>query len=180
MDVVDIDIPPKEAEVYSRGTQTSTDDEVGGIATGTDASSQEYVHAETSLRKREDEIHLQNEDNGADAAGNRNDSGTQMEPIATAEELAGTAPALQDFLHHTSRIVERALAASTRYDIMKDYALDEDSTTSSSGNKNEIHLQLKLSDERWTKHRSVTHVSWSPKVQSSLHVRLMRLSILNC
>jgi len=62
-------------------------------------------------------------------------------------------------MDRSSRLIERALYVSKTYDITIDYAKrsDEDKLEK----QREVSLQIKLFDERWSKHRSVTDVGWS-------------------
>jgi len=63
-------------------------------------------------------------------------------------------------LEHSSKIIERALFVDSKFDILIDYGQSESEERSTAKS---VSLKVKLFDERWSKHRSVTDICWSPK-----------------
>ncbi|KNC95960.1 uncharacterized protein SPPG_08565 [Spizellomyces punctatus DAOM BR117] len=66
-----------------------------------------------------------------------------------------------DFFEYTTKLVERALS-DTAYDFMTDYTTGDSGVIDRAEGKT-VKLFCSFSDERWTRNRSVTDVSWSQK-----------------
>ncbi|KAJ3196244.1 hypothetical protein HK101_009615 [Irineochytrium annulatum] len=64
------------------------------------------------------------------------------------------------FFDHSSKLIERAL--NEKYDILRDYTISDDAPIDADAGKG-VKLYCSFFDERWSKNRSVTDVSWSPK-----------------
>ena len=70
---------------------------------------------------------------------------------------------LAEFLDDATRVTERALLINNKFDILANYKGEEGDDQKAS--KTNILLQNTLKDDRWTRNRAVTSVSWSPKVR---------------
>lgn len=152
--VVDIDIPPKTVETYSKATQTtetSFDDHSVGVGTGIDS-----IHAESSLVQSVSQEPQQREITATPQDEQPKElSAAEKEKIVQSQDFAA-------FITSSSRVIERALYSQTKYNIFVDYA-GVDAADASKGRGRDVTLDLKLFDERWSKHRSVTDIAWSPK-----------------
>jgi len=70
---------------------------------------------------------------------------------------------LENFLCKSSRVIERALEQSEKYDIMVDYGADENDMDTFGDDTTQILKQLHIfSDKKWTKYRAVTDIDLSP------------------
>jgi len=156
--LVEIDIPPKEVEVYNKSTQTT--------ATSTDfpqetqnSSPREIIHSESSLQKKIEEKTSPPQTSVKE---------DQIQSVSTELSQVEKDKILQssdflDFITRSSKIVERALYSTSKFDIAINYSEAEENLNTTSESLKEVSLQIKLFDERWSKHRSVTDVGWSPK-----------------
>eukprot|EP01102_Stenamoeba_stenopodia_P010439 TRINITY_DN3146_c0_g4_i1.p1 TRINITY_DN3146_c0_g4~~TRINITY_DN3146_c0_g4_i1.p1 ORF type:complete len:635 (+),score=167.28 TRINITY_DN3146_c0_g4_i1:188-2092(+) len=154
----EIDVPPKETIVYSKGTQTAPT----------------AVHQDDRKENRET----------SDAANNATPSDTNKQSAQSAEEAAAAAAAaatvlveisqnekqailesdqFKGFLTKASRVVERALSLSESFDIFVDYSKEDGAGETGQDRSSEVLLGQTLFDERWSKHRVVSSLSWSPK-----------------
>lgn len=84
-------------------------------------------------------------------------------PETALQDVLGSSPFL-DFLDHSSKIVQRALADS--YDYLKDYTISADDV-SEGQDSSRVRLLGNWWDEKWARGRSVTAVDWSPKVSEA-------------
>ncbi|KAJ3233147.1 hypothetical protein HDU78_006651 [Chytriomyces hyalinus] len=66
----------------------------------------------------------------------------------------------QDFFDRSAKLIERAL--NSKYDVLTDYTLTDDFQGDIDTGKGVKHT-ITFSDDRWTKNRSVTDISWSPR-----------------
>jgi dynein intermediate chain len=66
------------------------------------------------------------------------------------------------FLSKASRVIERALNTSSKYDIMVDYGADVEHDSNVEEATESLKHQLVLVDDKWSKHRAVTDVDVSP------------------
>jgi dynein intermediate chain len=90
------------------------------------------------------------------------------------------------FVERSTKVLERALDQQLDYDILADYALgglhvdDEDEGYGSSGGKKGRRIKeiAQFWDERWSKKRMVSDISFSPKVVDSMPLtRRVRLTV---
>lgn len=88
------------------------------------------------------------------------DSATEM----TAEEKTALlqSDAMEAFLNKASRVIERALTTSSKYDIMIDYGADVEQDSAVEEATESLKQQFVFADEKWCKHRAVTDVDVSP------------------
>jgi len=154
--VATFEVLPREIQTYSKGTQTAFD-EGEYVQQSREEKVKEVVHAETSSQKP------QSDEKEADS---KSDAQSQVagEAAFIDKEAVASSQDFLSFLDRSSRIVERALYISSEYDIDRDYGFS-DAAADKSSSKREVTQQIKLFDERWSKHRSVTDVSWSPQFQ---------------
>uniref|UniRef100_A0A8B9LE79 Dynein, cytoplasmic 1, intermediate chain 2b n=1 Tax=Astyanax mexicanus TaxID=7994 RepID=A0A8B9LE79_ASTMX len=148
--VTQVDFPPKEMVSYSKETQTPTQTQI--------------KHAVEDENEEEDLAVVQS----ALEAPQENES-QETEEEAPPHEL--TEEEKQQILHseefltffdHSSRIVERAL--SEHVDVCFDYSgrdLQDKEGDTQGGTK--LSLNRQFMDERWSKHRVVTCLDWSPQ-----------------
>ncbi|XP_016123597.1 cytoplasmic dynein 1 intermediate chain 2 isoform X2 [Sinocyclocheilus grahami] len=145
--VTQVDFPPRELVSYTKETQTPT-----------------QTHHKDDEEEEEDLAVTQ------PALENQNEKDSQKEEEeAPPHEL--TEEEKQQILHseefvtffdHSSRIVERAL--SEQVDVFFDYSgrdLQDKEGESQAGAK--LSLNRQFADERWSKHRVVTCLDWSPQ-----------------
>ncbi|KAJ8523668.1 hypothetical protein ON010_g17450 [Phytophthora cinnamomi] len=70
--------------------------------------------------------------------------------------------AMEAFLSKASRVIERALNTSSKYDIMIDYGADVEQDSVVEDATESLKQQFIFADEKWSKHRAVTDVDVSP------------------
>uniref|UniRef100_A0A8B9LWH1 Dynein, cytoplasmic 1, intermediate chain 2a n=1 Tax=Astyanax mexicanus TaxID=7994 RepID=A0A8B9LWH1_ASTMX len=145
--VTHVDFPPKEVVSYTKETQTPTmneqkedEEEEEELAPAEPVSE---VEKETPVQKQEEEAppHELTEE--------------EKLQILHSEEF-------MDFFDHSTRIIERAL--SEHVDVFFDYSgrdLEEKEGEMQAGAK--LSLNRQFMDERWSKHRVVTCLDWSPQ-----------------
>ncbi|KAG0306606.1 hypothetical protein BGZ98_002077 [Dissophora globulifera] len=154
VEAVIFDIPPKERVVYNKEVQT-----VEGSFEPQGPSEEELREQIKEELAREEQLRLEileAERLEAEAAV------PQEIPELTDEERKAIvqSPEFQEFVDHSSKILERAM--SERYDFMKDYTLGLDNQAEDlKGNR--MRLVCSFHDDRWSKNRSVTDVGWSTK-----------------
>eukprot|EP01133_Synstelium_polycarpum_P013688 gene13688-16125_t len=172
--LIDIDIPPKEIPMYSKGTQTVEPEPLTEEELALRMSSQTPVKGKfkypqiqtTSTTNLQSSTSSQPQHNqGTDAQEVVEESGASDEPeIIELNEQDKVkileSDSFKSFFSRSSKVIERALFLDDSVDILVDYTkLDEEDKSSSK----ELRLMGTLNDERWSKHRSVTDINWSPK-----------------
>ncbi|KAF1794897.1 WD40 repeat, conserved site [Phytophthora cactorum] len=70
--------------------------------------------------------------------------------------------AMEAFLTKASRVIERALNTSSKYDIMIDYGADVEQDSAVEEATESLKQQNVFADNQWSKHRAVTDVDVSP------------------
>eukprot|EP00644_Phytophthora_capsici_P007113 jgi/Phyca11/112429/e_gw1.22.670.1 len=70
--------------------------------------------------------------------------------------------AMETFLTKASRVIERALNTSSKYDIMIDYGADVEQDSTVEEATETLKQQYVFADDKWSKHRAVTDVDVSP------------------
>ncbi|XP_053483004.1 dynein, cytoplasmic 1, intermediate chain 2a isoform X6 [Ictalurus furcatus] len=145
--VTQVDFPPKEVVSYTKETQTPTMSEQKEEEEEEEelppAEAVTEVKKETSVQEQEEEVppHELTEE--------------EKLQILHSEEF-------MDFFDHSTRIIERAL--SERVDVFFDYSgrdLEDKEGEMQAGAK--LSLTRQFTDERWSKHRVVTCLDWSPQ-----------------
>ncbi|XP_067230881.1 dynein, cytoplasmic 1, intermediate chain 2a isoform X6 [Chanodichthys erythropterus] len=144
--VTQVDFPPKELVSYSKETQTPTQTHHKNDEEEEDdlAVTQPVLEPqeEKDSQKEEEEVpHELTEE--------------EKQQILHSEEFV-------TFFDHSSRIMERAL--SEQVDVFFDYSgrdLQDKEGESQAGAK--LSLNRQFADERWSKHRVVTCLDWSPQ-----------------
>ncbi|KAG7382903.1 Cytoplasmic dynein 1 intermediate chain 2 [Phytophthora pseudosyringae] len=69
---------------------------------------------------------------------------------------------MEAFLNKASRVIERALNTSSKYDIMIDYGADVEQDSAVEDATESLKQQYVFVDDKWSKHRAVTDVDVSP------------------
>ncbi|XP_017324943.1 dynein, cytoplasmic 1, intermediate chain 2a isoform X4 [Ictalurus punctatus] len=145
--VTQVDFPPKEVVSYTKETQTPTMSEQKEEEEEEEelppAEAVTEVKKETSVQEQEEEVppHELTEE--------------EKLQILHSEEF-------MDFFDHSTRIIERAL--SEHVDVFFDYSgrdLEDKEGEMQAGAK--LSLTRQFTDERWSKHRVVTCLDWSPQ-----------------
>jgi dynein intermediate chain len=155
------DFAPREVAVYTKATQTVET----AIQTEPTANEQTVTHSESSMLKKK-------LDGTQEQATEKQPEEVKKEPVelsSAEKQKVIESPPFLEFLEKTSKVVERALFVSSKYDILKDYSKSED--VQEKANTTEVRLQIKLFDERWSKHRAVMDLGWS-----SMHNELVLAS----
>jgi len=165
--VADFSVPPKTIPTYNKGIDTGSslpdihDEEEqshGGSSSRQTADFEASLLAENREKEQENSsIPDQQKDEDKKIPMLSED---EKQRILQSKELV-------EFLESTARVVERASYVSKTYDILVDYA-QRDFKENDIVGEGEISLQCKLVDERWSKNRSVTSISWSPKFENLL------------
>ncbi|XP_062853349.1 cytoplasmic dynein 1 intermediate chain 2 isoform X2 [Trichomycterus rosablanca] len=146
--VTQVDFPPRELVSYSRETQTPTttqpkdaeDDNEDDDSAVTQAALEPSQENEPQKEEEEAPPHELTEE--------------EKQQILHSEDF-------QTFFDHSSRIVERALSEQ---DVCFDYSgrdLQDKEGETQAGTK--LSLNRQFTDERWSKHRVVTCLDWSPQ-----------------
>ncbi|KAI5621125.1 cytoplasmic dynein 1 intermediate chain 2 isoform X1, partial [Silurus asotus] len=145
--VTQVDFPPKEVVSYCKETQTPTTNEQKEVEEEEEelapVEAVPEVEKDTSVEEQELEVppHELTEE--------------EKLQILHSEDF-------MDFFDHSTRIVERAL--SEHVDVFFDYSgrdLEDKEGEMQAGAK--LSLTRQFTDERWSKHRVVTCLDWSPQ-----------------
>uniref|UniRef100_A0A4W4GXI3 Dynein, cytoplasmic 1, intermediate chain 2a n=1 Tax=Electrophorus electricus TaxID=8005 RepID=A0A4W4GXI3_ELEEL len=147
--VTHVDFPPKEVVSYTKETQTPTQSDVSSFAE--EEEEEELAPAEPAL-ELEIEAPVQKQEEEAPP---HELTEEEKQQILHSEEF-------MDFFDHSTRIIERAL--SEHVDVFFDYSgrdLEEKEGEMQAGAK--LSLNRHFMDERWSKHRVVTCLDWSPQ-----------------
>eukprot|EP01117_Protostelium_nocturnum_P007231 TRINITY_DN2586_c0_g1_i1.p1 TRINITY_DN2586_c0_g1~~TRINITY_DN2586_c0_g1_i1.p1 ORF type:complete len:506 (+),score=173.11 TRINITY_DN2586_c0_g1_i1:525-2042(+) len=158
MNVSVVDIPPKVTEVYSKNTQTSETSFSDEPAPNAGVTTIKHAESSQQSSNQEDDEQNQKEEE---------DQQVEVVPEVKALSLAEKERILSSkdfssFLDHSSRLIERAIYVDTKYDITVDYARSEVGDNKDQSAK-EVRLVTKYFDDRWSKHRAITDIAWSPK-----------------
>lgn len=184
--------PKPEVVTYSKGVQTdglkqrsdspdgsveSDSEDVGGTRSGKRLSRTERERDEEirkKLRKEiEDEIHTTNKI----AEENLEESAAQLRyPLRTLNEdelqAVTSSGDFLDFVDRSAKVIERAL--DEEYDVLADYELggvdgDLEEDDEHGKKRRGIKEVCQFWDERWSKKRMITDLSFSPKVCAAPH-----------
>uniref|UniRef100_A0AAY4EQX9 Dynein cytoplasmic 1 intermediate chain 2 n=1 Tax=Denticeps clupeoides TaxID=299321 RepID=A0AAY4EQX9_9TELE len=148
--VTHVDFPPREMVSYSKETQTPVMTE----QKEEDEEEEEMAPTEP-VPETEKEKPAQKTDEEEEEAPPHELTEEEKLQILHSEEF-------MNFFDHNSRIIERAL--SEHVDVFFDYSgrdLEEKEGEIQAGAK--LSLNRQFSDERWSKHRVVTCLDWSPQ-----------------
>ncbi|KAG1695038.1 hypothetical protein DVH05_020968 [Phytophthora capsici] len=91
-------------------------------------------------------------------------AGTEMSASMSVEDKTQLmqSDAMETFLTKASRVIERALNTSSKYDIMIDYGADVEQDSTVEEATETLKQQYVFADDKWSKHRAVTDVDVSP------------------
>uniref|UniRef100_A0A8C7ZVU5 Dynein cytoplasmic 1 intermediate chain 2 n=1 Tax=Oryzias sinensis TaxID=183150 RepID=A0A8C7ZVU5_9TELE len=145
--VTQVDFPPRETVSYSKETQTPA---------MTPANKEEEEEEEIAAPQPKEEIPSEKVDQKEEEEAPPHEL-TEEEKLQILHSEEFT-----NFFDHSTRIIERAL--SEHVDIFFDYVgqgLDEKESEIQAGAK--LSLNRQFMDERWSKHRVVTCLDWSPQ-----------------
>nr|XP_055069023.1 dynein, cytoplasmic 1, intermediate chain 2a isoform X1 [Misgurnus anguillicaudatus] len=145
--VTQVDFPPKEMVSYSKETQTPTQTQHKE-----DDDEEEDLAVPQAVLETHEEKDPQNEE----------EEGSPHELTEEEKQQILHSEEFLTFFDHSSRIVERAL--SEQVDVFFDYSgrdLQDKEGESQAGSK--LYLNRQFVDERWSKHRVVTCLDWSPQ-----------------
>ncbi|KAN0030846.1 hypothetical protein ACTA71_009491 [Dictyostelium dimigraforme] len=177
--VIEHDIPPKETPMYSKGTQTMVDADTSNTNNTPELEAPNKNKTKYQLLQQQQQQSLnqdmQNLSIGTDT-NNADGSTTSVANSANAEDDKDEieipeldeiqkkdileSESFKSFFGRSSRVIERALCLDDSVDILVDYTISDEN---SKGTSKELKLLATLSDERWTKHRSITDINWSTK-----------------
>ncbi|XP_059427713.1 dynein, cytoplasmic 1, intermediate chain 2a-like isoform X2 [Carassius carassius] len=146
--VTQVDFPPRELVSYSKETQTPT----------------QTHHKDNEEEEEEDLAVMQPALENQDEKDSQKEEEEALPHELTEEEKQQILQSEEfvTFFDHSSRIVERALFEQV--DVFFDYsgrALQDKEGESQAGAK--LSLNRQFADERWSKHRVVTCLDWSPQ-----------------
>ncbi|XP_049335130.1 dynein, cytoplasmic 1, intermediate chain 2a isoform X2 [Astyanax mexicanus] len=147
--VTQVDFPPKEMVSYSKETQTPTQTQIKHVE---DENEEEDLAVVQSTLEAPQENESQETEEEAPP---HELTEEEKQQILHSEEFL-------TFFDHSSRIVERAL--SEHVDVCFDYSgrdLQDKEGDTQGGTK--LSLNRQFMDERWSKHRVVTCLDWSPQ-----------------
>ncbi|XP_058259587.1 dynein, cytoplasmic 1, intermediate chain 2a isoform X1 [Hemibagrus wyckioides] len=145
-----VDIPPRELVSYSKETQTPVSTQPKDAEEENEEEDLAVAPAALETHENENEPHAEEE---------------EAPPHELTEEEKQQILHSDDFLtffDHSSRIVERAL--SEQVDVCFDYSgrdLQDKEGETQAGTK--LSLNRQFIEERWSKHRVVTCLDWSPQ-----------------
>lgn len=185
--------PKPEIVTYSKGVQTDTwvdpekppvdEDADASLDSGEEGTSRANKHLSRRERERDEEIResLRKEieeevkatQDLADGGGSTEPAGPMRYPLRTLTEDELHAVTLSgdflDFMDRSSKVIERAL--DEEYDVLADYGLggvgaeeDEDEDYRGGKKRRELKQTAQFWDERWSKKRMISDISFSPKV----------------
>ncbi|XP_072332044.1 cytoplasmic dynein 1 intermediate chain 2-like isoform X1 [Scyliorhinus torazame] len=144
--ITQVDFPPREIVTYTKETQTPV------IAQKTEAEEEEEdIVPKQAIEPEPEQIQKEEVNEGA----LRELTEEEKQQILHSDEFL-------TFFDHSTRIIERALAEHK--DLFFDYSgkdLEEKEGELQGGTK--LSLNRQFFDERWSKHRVVTCMDWSPQ-----------------
>ncbi|XP_072540089.1 dynein, cytoplasmic 1, intermediate chain 2a isoform X2 [Salminus brasiliensis] len=147
--VTQVDFPPKELVSYSKETQTPTHTQIKHVEDDNEEEDLPVVPSALDTPQESDSHEAEEEVPPHEL------TEEEKQQILHSEEFL-------TFFDHSSRIVERAL--SEHVDVCFDYSgrdLQDKEGDTQAGTK--LSLNRQFMDERWSKHRVVTCLDWSPQ-----------------
>ncbi|CEG40054.1 Cytoplasmic dynein intermediate chain [Plasmopara halstedii] len=161
--VAEMHIQPTLVEMYAKHTQTDITLENEIITQGDNVDIESNNTKIPTSPKRVDNV------DGLSSSGNRDvmemETSTSTETTTLTEEeksLLMQSDAMEAFLLKSSRVIERALNTSTKFDIMVDYGADVDLDSAVEEATESLKQQYVFTDPQWSKHRAVTDIDVSP------------------
>ncbi|KAL1916352.1 uncharacterized protein VTP21DRAFT_5969 [Calcarisporiella thermophila] len=149
------DIPPKERVVYNKEAQTQE----GSF--DVQALSEEEIRKRILEEKEQEEKARQAALEEEMLKQQSQEEKEELKELSEEEKRAiVTSNEFIDFIDHSSKLIERAL--NEKYDFMRDYTVS-DSVESDESLGKKVKSVCAFLDDKWSKNRSVTDVSWSPK-----------------
>ncbi|KAG9329849.1 hypothetical protein JZ751_028960, partial [Albula glossodonta] len=145
--VTHVDFPPREIVSYTKETQTPVQTQLKEE----EEEEEEIAPPQTPLEPQEEKPVLKEEE---EAPPHELTEEEKLQILHSEEFMT--------FFDHSTRIVERAL--SEHVDVFFDYSgrdLEEKEGETQAGAK--LSLNRQFMDERWSKHRVVTCLDWSPQ-----------------
>lgn len=167
VDISVVTVPPKEIITYSKGIQTDSVEDY-------DAEEEEENDNDVNTRNKNQESQDKNKEKELEKTENGDKDETKAVPevktISEEEKQAILASdAFAQFFDRTSRMIERAL--NDPYDVTVNYSGGDLGDDENQAGANErVSLKLKFSDERWSVHRAITSMNWSPKHPETIFV----------
>ncbi|XP_032879851.1 cytoplasmic dynein 1 intermediate chain 2 isoform X2 [Amblyraja radiata] len=143
--ITQVDFPPREIVTYTKGTQTPV------ITQKAEEEEEEEIIPKQVAEPEPIQIQKEEDKEGL----SRELTEEEKQQIIHSDEFL-------TFFDHSTRIIERALAEHK--DLFFDYSgkdLEEREGELQGGAK--LSLNREFSDERWSKHRVVTCMDWSPQ-----------------
>eukprot|EP01091_Cochliopodium_minus_P013612 TRINITY_DN4422_c0_g1_i1.p1 TRINITY_DN4422_c0_g1~~TRINITY_DN4422_c0_g1_i1.p1 ORF type:complete len:608 (-),score=172.96 TRINITY_DN4422_c0_g1_i1:149-1972(-) len=80
----------------------------------------------------------------------------------TDKQIIKSSENFSQFIDRASITMERAIYSSNQYDILVDYSIDTFDSQNKRAHEKKLTFETKMFDERWSKNRSITDISWSP------------------
>ncbi|KAL4168976.1 hypothetical protein KRP22_009905 [Phytophthora ramorum] len=167
--VAEMHIQPTLVETYTKHTETDITLEHEIILKGDGATDMEVDDMGDHSHKRPGSV-----DGAASSPRSRNltvdtemsTTGTDGSSLTTLSVEERTevmqSDAMETFLNKASRVIERALNTSSKYDIMIDYGADVEQDSAVEEATESLKQQFVFVDDKWSKHRAVTDVDVSP------------------
>ncbi|XP_051883406.1 cytoplasmic dynein 1 intermediate chain 2-like isoform X4 [Pristis pectinata] len=143
--ITQVDFPPREIVTYTKGTQTPV------ITQKAEEEEEEEIVPKQVVEPEPVQVQKEEDKEGVP----RELTEEEKQQIIHSDEFL-------TFFDHSTRIIERALAEHK--DLFFDYSgkdLEEKEGELQGGAK--LSLNREFSDERWSKHRVVTCMDWSPQ-----------------
>eukprot|EP00033_Pygsuia_biforma_P002585 GCRY01002860.1.p1 GENE.GCRY01002860.1~~GCRY01002860.1.p1 ORF type:complete len:602 (+),score=127.77 GCRY01002860.1:214-2019(+) len=157
-----VDIPPEVREEYNKETQTTESfledeaqkqtTEVAPVVKFAEQTTVAEIHAH-------DEMELPDEGSNNNTANSKEAESAPAELTLQERRQIIESPEFLSFFDSSSKLIERALGH--QFDVLVNYGAENDNDTSEKTER--VSLQCKLFDDRWSRHRLVSDVSWSSK-----------------
>jgi dynein intermediate chain len=189
---VSIPEPPPPPEVkpevvtYNKGVQTDDLRQGGQDSSSLDSDGEDALTSNKKQRERDEEIRKKlrkeiEEELQATQQNHQNEDGTGAAlryPMRTLDDdelkAVTSSDDFLDFVERSAKVIERAL--DEEYDVLADYELggvdaEMEEDDEHGKKKRGIKEVCQFWDERWSKKRMITDISFSPKVCSRLSIR---------
>jgi len=183
-DVVKVDVFPKEVIMYTKGTQTiqsKNDDFVPPPNALTDTPIKSHSHLRRHYHHKtfdsKEEPENENTETSEEAKNSEQEvvsfeTQHQESPPDKPKEDFDLTPEektriiesneFREFMHRSSKIIERALLMNETYNLLTDYTKSVDVTKQQQQQEqNKLRVTSTIYEEKWCKLRSVTDLDWS-------------------
>ncbi|DAZ96092.1 TPA: hypothetical protein N0F65_000640 [Lagenidium giganteum] len=167
--VAEIHIQPTLVETYTKHTETTITLEHEIIVRESSAMTDGDGDVRSPTKRKETTA----TDVSASPSANRRKLTVDTEMLPPSEEV--TVPmseeekqaimrsdGMEAFLIKASRVIERALASTKKFDIMVDYGAMVEEDSHADDTTEALKAQFAFKDDKWTKHRAVTDIDVSP------------------